>query len=364
MKWTQMNRYQKRKLAFWLTLYLLGSFFFLGNAVRNILTEKAAIASEYEALLYELPETAPRMEELSRTAARVKTGIYVENIKNVSMRDSSFQVDFFAWFRWTGHEELTFLGDNLRVFNGVITKSEVIRDYQKEGLHYQEVRLTATVSKNFSTSGFPLGSQVLTFSLEPSVYPAEQVLLVPDTAGSAVNTNLSASGYSSIRSDMSRYLYRALNTMSNPALASPREVSGIVFCMEANRNSWGLFFQCFIALFGTVGWILITLYICAHHRVDPLHTLPPALFGAISNLIVDTNLLPDMVHFGLIEYMNLYGILIILAGTLSIIHINRIRDYRKDHAFADTYGRIMFLTILLLSILGMTILPLTTYRWR
>ena len=62
--------------------------------------------------------------------------------------------------------------------------------------------------------------------------------------------------------------------------------------------------------------------------------------------------------------MNFYGILMILAGTLSIIQVNRIRDYTQDHDYADSYGRVMFFTLLILSIAGMLMMPAVTYRWR
>lgn len=288
----------------------------------------------------------------------------METIKNISLKDNAFRVEFILWFRWENGQNLSFLENNLHIRNGTINHMEVLEDYHDGALHYQSMRIDATISKNFDAACFPLGTQVLSFYISPENYTSDTVILVPDTENSGINSNLSASGYSPIRSNISSTLLRHLNTMGNPLLNEPEEISHLIVALELNRNSWGLFFQCFIALFGTVGWILITLYICANHRIDPLLTLPPALFGAVSNLIVGTNLLPDMAQFGLVEYMNFYGILMILAGTLSIIQVNRIRDYTQDHDYADSYGRVMFFTLLILSIAGMLMMPAVTYRWR
>lgn len=364
MKWKQMTPRQQRKLLLWFCLFAISALIFLIHVICTLEKEKTNSVNEYHAVTRVSSEEAEHFNQLRQTAIPVTTGTYVETIKDISMKNSSYRMEFLVWFRWEGSSHITFLNNNIQIRNGTINKVEVEEDYHKDNLHYQKLRIDATIAKHFESACYPLGCQSLSFYIAPFTYTADEVVLVPDEEHSGVNENLSASGYSLLEETVGYNIKHNLNTMGNPGLEEPKEFSYYAAGMMLQRNSWGLFVQCFIALFGAVIWVLITLYICARHRVDPILTLPPALFGAVSNLVVDTNLLPDMVHFGLIEYMNLYGILIILAATLCIIQVNRIRSHSTEHAYADTFGHIMFYTMTVLSITGMILMPAAAYTWR
>ncbi|MEG2982469.1 MAG: hypothetical protein RR794_02295, partial [Raoultibacter sp.] len=115
----------------------------------------------------------------------------------------------------------------------------------------------------------------------------------------------------------------------------------------------------FIAMYGTTAWILLCLYICTNRRVDPLGMIGSAFFGAVSNIMIGANLVPDALKFGLLEYGNLFGVAIIIAGTAIVIGINYIRHERKDMAFAQFYGRIMLAVFVTIVVVGNLALPLS-----
>ena len=62
---------------------------------------------------------------------------------------------------------------------------------------------------------------------------------------------------------------------------------------------------------------------------------------------------------GLLEFVNLWGVMTILSVAVVIININRIRNKYEDKEFASFYGRIMFYTILILVVAGHIALPLS-----
>ena len=131
--------------------------------------------------------------------------------------------------------------------------------------------------------------------------------------------------------------------------------------MEINRSSLGLYAKCFVALFGTSLWVFITMLLCTYHRVDPLSMIPAALFGTVSNIMVGANMLPDSLEIGLLEYVNAWGILTIIAGALTIININRIRTKYNDNEFAALFGRIMSFTLMFIVVLGHILMPVSAY---
>lgn len=363
MKWKELLPWQKKKLLHWFLFFTICATAFIGGVCIHMNLERSGTGIEYAAALANDADSEALKQQLSGQAAVVTAGTYVENVKEISLKNCNFRVSFLIWFKWEGHPELNFTGDEFRIYNAVINKKEVLHDYEKNGLHYQQMRMDATISKSFDIARFPLGSQVLKFYIEPNQYTVNEVVFVPDTANSGVNKNLHISGYELLRSDVAEHTIVYPNTMSNPKFEMPRTVSELVTVMEINRTDWGLYMKCFIALVGTTVWVFMVLYVCANHKVNPLGTIPAALFGTVGNLMVGANLLPDMVRIGLVEYVNLFGVMIVLAGALSIININRIREQKENSGFAKYYGRVMFYTLLVLCLAGQIIIPASAYMW-
>lgn len=362
MKFNEFEPWQKKKLIHWWMLYVIVLSVFISVVVFHMIKEKDSTAREYEATLIDDAESVAIRDEVSGHAVHVTTGTYVESVKDISLKNCNYRVAFLIWFKWED-AELDFLNDQFRIYNGVINKKEVIKDYHKDGLHYQQMRVDVTVSKSFNIERFPLGSQVLKFYVEANGYNADEVIFVADKENSGLNKNLSISGYSLVRGDVAEHTVAYPSTMNNPRFAKARVTSEIVTVMEINRSDWGLYMKCFIALLGTTVWVFIVLYVSANHKTNPLGTVPAALFGTIGNLMVGANLLPDVVQVGLVEYVNLYGTIVILAGTLSIINVNRLRELKGGDVFAQYFGRVMFFTLLVLCVAGQIIMPVSASVW-
>ena len=74
--------------------------------------------------------------------------------------------------------------------------------------------------------------------------------------------------------------------------------------------------------------------------------------------MVGANLLPDALTAGLVEYVNIWGIVNILAFSMFIISINSIRSRFESVQFSRVYGLIMFIAAAVVSVLGNILLPL------
>jgi hypothetical protein len=91
--------------------------------------------------------------------------------------------------------------------------------------------------------------------------------------------------------------------------------------------------------------------------------IPGALFGTVSNIMVGAALLPDALDLGLLEFVNIWGILTIVMVAVYIIQINNIRsEYgRRDEAFSKFFGRAMFYIALVFALSGNIALPLVAF---
>lgn len=348
----------RKKLLRWFCFFAIVGLLYMAATNYRLYTDKTAEEDYWQQGLLDDSEAAEKARELGKDATEVTVGTYVENLKEINIKSNYFRVVFECWFRWEGDDELD-MANNFRVYNGLMNKTELLEDYHKDGVNYQHLRVDATVQKNYWIVRFPLESYQLRLFLE-SDYPVDRVKIVPDTEHSTVNEHLNISGFKYMRSAVSTYTIEYASNLGNPE----SEVSiaqELCTSMEINRSGFGLYLKCFIALFGTITWVFITLFLCTYHRVDPLTMMPAALFGTVTNIMVGANLLPDALQVGLLEYVTIGGIMIIIACALSVININRIRNKNKNNEFAYIYGRTMFFLLLFMTLVGAVSYPLCSY---
>ena len=292
--------------------------------------------------------------ELSKHAQKVTVGTYVENIRTVDMKNSECRIEMLIWFDWEGDPELD-PASYFRVYKGVENKKHIVEEMHDGRINYQLVSLDVTISKNYHTMLFPLDSHQIRIYVE-SIHPIQEVVFRADKDNSGMNEHLEITGFEFSRIAVGEVTYRYNSTHGNPRLTDNEITSEIVTQIEIQRSTMGLFFKCFIALYATIVWILISLYICTYHHVNPLGMVSGALFGAVGNIVIGANLLPDGTSGGLLEFGNIWGVLMVLGGTISIISINRVRDL-QDKKYAKYYGRFCFYIILGFTLLGLILLP-------
>lgn len=355
----ELKQWQKKRLLFWFVFVVLFAVVFLTICTVRLYRDRSAEEQYWTDSLTTNEEVLARVEERGANAVPVTVGSYIENLKEVSIKNSSYRIVLQVWFSWQGDASLD-MANNFHIYKGTINKIEPLKEYHEGDTHYQLVRIDATVTKNYWTCRFPLESHQLRCYIE-SNYPARDVTFVADKANSGLNGNMSIAGFDIRRYDTGIFYNQYDSTHGDPDLSEPIITAEHVTALELNRSSIGLYIKCVIALFGTTIWVLITLFLCTFHHVDPLGMIPAALFGTVSNIMVGANLLPDALELGLLEFINTWGIYTILIVALSIIQINRIRNKYEDREFAQFFGRILFSTILLFTVIGHLIMPLAAY---
>lgn len=359
----KLKPWEKKRLYLTLIIYVGFSVIYLLLTCGLLLKDNLIQPEKWESSVTENSDMIPEIRKIGEEegAQKVLCGTYIENLSSISFKDNSFDGVMEVWFKWEGNPDLDMIS-HFRLYKGEISEKEIVTDYHEGNVNYQKARIRFTVSKNFRTPRFPLGSYQLHIYIEPDMR-CDEVQLEADTENSSLNQNLEVSGYDVTRHAISLVPIRYEGTQSDPALEKKIAkgdlmTTEVMTAVEITRSGVGTYVKCFIALFATIIWVLITLYLCTVHEVDPLGMIPGAFFGAVSNIMVGASLLPDALQPGLIEYVNIWGIANILACTVMIISINSIRKRYHESEFARHYGRIMLITSTVLTVLGNILLPL------
>jgi len=367
-KLNELEKWKRNRLVWSLIAYMVLCIVFLGLTCSYLYNDHQAQRADWKAELNENSNLLRYVKKIGRdnNTPVVKTGTYVENIKNIDLKNNSLSMTMVVWFLWHGHNSMD-IANNFRVYKADIESLQMVDDYHKGNTNYQKVRVNLNVTKNYRTPRFPLESHHLRIYIEPNAR-CDQVILSADRKNSGLNKNLEVSGYKVTKNDVAIVPIEYSNTQSDPVLDNLKKDSSysdvnvitteMMTCMEIVRDGWGTYIKCFIALFATLIWVLIMLYLATVHEVDPLGMIPGAFFGAVSNILVGANLLPDELETGLVEFVNIWGIYNILACTVMIISINSIRKRFDSRGFAKLYGRIMFSVTVCMTFIGNLILPL------
>lgn len=361
--YSSLEKKQKKKMWTWITVIFVFFGLYVGYTSWFLHHDAKMEDVYWERYLNENPTLTENEKLQAENAIKVKTGVYVENINQIDMRSSNYTITFQVWFRWNGSPQLDMI-DNYEIYNGQIVSQETLKDIETGETNYQLARVRATVAKTYWTTRFPMGSHQLRFYLEPKD-DIRNIVFEEDKDNSTINENINISGFDLKRFDTNIFVKEYANNKSNPETEGKGSytVTEFMAAMDLNRENIGLYVKCFIALVGTLSWVLIVLFICTYHNVDPLSMIPGALFGTVSNIIVGANLIPDALHIGLLEFVNIFGILIILFASFAIITINRQRSYHKDDTFASFFGKHIFWLLTFFTILGNVLLPLCAYRF-
>jgi hypothetical protein len=169
----------------------------------------------------------------------VKIGTYIDDIENVSIKDSSWAANFYVWFSWKGDPKLD-PGAKLVVVDGAIAKKELLEDYHgADGTNYQRYKVTARMVKFFDTARVPIEDHMLNIYVEDGARDGSRLRFLADPAlnvSSRVNLpGFRITGYSqAVKSHT--YSFPPSRNRCNIAPHAQRLVEG--FCITLLGSVW------------------------------------------------------------------------------------------------------------------------------
>lgn len=363
MKCKEASPAQKRMLIGWMLFIIGAAILYLGFTCAYLIADKREEDNYWDYFLSEANAYTEEEETLMQDAAQVQTGIHVERLDSVDIKNSKFTVTFYCWFNWEGHDELD-MEDGFTIYEGSVNHVEKLEEHREDGSNYQLFEVNADISKEFSTRRFPLGSYQLRIYLQPKA-DISQVVFEPDVEGSGVDEKLNAAGFALAREETGLFIYRRAADADGAYYKGngTETYSEVMTMLELNRDSIGLYVKCTIALVGTSIWALLALFLCSHHQRDSLGMMPAILIGTVTNLMIGANLVPDALHTGLLEFINIWGIYTVLLAATLIVVINRLYTKPENGAFAALFGKTVFYALLITTLIGHLALPLSAYRF-
>lgn len=250
------------------------------------------------------------------TAEKVTTGIYIDRIKSISLKDNLWTVDFFIWFKWTGDANP---GQFFQVVDGSIDKNELIKNTTNGNENFALYKVTATITKQFDMFRFPEDNQLLTIDIQDKQLPRQNLVYVPDNTSSSVGPDVSVSGYAidGLMVTEKPFLY---NSTMGDSMANSTTFSQFRSGILLSRNDLTVFFISLIGIFVAVFAAILSLTISSFQGRFSMEG--SSMFVGITSMLVITNIAPTgVITVGhLVNAMGLFIISLSLFESAMSLH--------------------------------------------
>lgn len=270
------------------------------------------------------------------------TGIDINEISNLNLKDFSYTMDFFLWLRYQGDERI----ESIEFINAIdkIQLKDPILEQKTENETYRVFRIKANFRGNFDFQNYPFDSQILKIKFRNTQLSRRDVIYVPDLLGMG-NTSRAAifekfknnkaiealDGWKLKNARFHERMVRSYSTLGNPELFE-RPV-GLYYSqfnadIEVERESLGFSLNNLLPLV----FFLLILYLFLFF---PVHDFSAESIGGILLGVVFFHLglkdnlpgdLGQIVALDVIFYV-VYGL--IAAQMLLVLMVSRAEKHQK-----------------------------------
>jgi hypothetical protein len=284
----------------------------------------------------------------------VRVGTYLDAIDTVSIRDSNWTGDFIVWFAWTGDPKLDPAG-HMTLVDGEITAKELQEeDHNPDGTNYQRYRVSARFKKFFNTTLVPMERPQLNIFIEDGERDASVLRYVADPT-SGISSRATSPGYHVVAAAtvVKPHTYRTSFGQGEKRRTFSQFVAGVSLV----KAGMGVYLKIFMALYAAQALALAAFFVYPAD-VSPRFALPTAAyFGAVANSYIANSILPPSDVFGLVDYVEAFGLAtIFLTVALSLLS-NFMCGSRNDPALALLIDRVMFYTLGLCCLAANILIP-------
>ncbi|MFI5155396.1 MAG: hypothetical protein ACHQEM_04395 [Chitinophagales bacterium] len=276
----------------------------------------------------------------------VTTGMYVDRIVEISMKDLSWTVDCYIWFNW--QDSSLNPADNFQIVDGWIESKEKKDEYIKGKHHYVLYRIVARITSIFDETRFPCDDHLLTICVEDPAFERTNMIFNADSISSSISSRVKIPGYQIYKQKVVEKPHSYKTSRGDPRLAVRSKATFSQFRMGIwiKRDGWGFFLKLFLPLFVAVSVAILAFFI-KPTDIDPRFGLGVgALFAAVANSYITSSMLPNTGVMSLADILNVMGTITILLTLVESTVSLFLYDRRGRKMLSNRFDRLSFFIIL------------------
>lgn len=277
----------------------------------------------------------------AKTPDTVTVGTYVNQIFGIDLRNNSFNVDFYIWFRWK-NDELKPL-ETFQLVNGRITSRSAVSYKKVAGVNIASARIAATITKFWNIERFPLDHHQLTLEIEDSGLDSNAMVYADDSANSALSDQVQVPGWviSSTRSSVTVHAYKARRQAKSPAepaqdeflpSQAPSTYSRYMFATFIGRPGYGRFIKVSLGLFVSVLVAYLAFYVRPKDLSPRVSLGVGAVFAVAASSFSINSMLPETANLTMADRLVMGALACVALSILGTIWSAQLTYRGRDHA--------------------------------
>ncbi|MBK6809638.1 MAG: hypothetical protein IPG81_12170 [Sandaracinaceae bacterium] len=261
----------------------------------------------------------------------VTVGMYINRIRDVNLREGTYVVDFWMWFRWQ-NEELN-PAQTFELVNGEILSridSEVTDDLDHK---YTSVRLVARMYHVFDVDHFPYDNHTLNIDIEDVENEAHLQVYRPDVSYSQLDPSVQVAGWDVTlgATSVETHVYNTNYGFLSIGADTHAPFSRFHQHIELRRGDGTPLLKLFWVTFLSVMLGLLALRVHVTDLDARFGLSVGSIFAAMANTYVLGEILPETEAITMAEQMNFLGVgTIFCAVFISIASIRLVYAGRED----------------------------------
>lgn len=325
-------------LFFILTSGILNAIF-LTNNVYEIAKDVKNHREDY--MNPNLPDPGKTVaDQINESGVKVLSGIYLDRIEELDIKQSRWTYEFYLWFKWKP-SEIDFLGDKhekfknetpFNIINGETLSVDLIEKQidsvaDKAYIQYQ---VKARTTQFFDVRLFPIDEHYLIVPIEHKWLDRSEVMFMPDTSNSKLSSRVMIPGYTLDKSlKLIEKVHAYQSTRGNPLLPEHHKENFSQFRAGIKINKSGL--SDIMKLF-LINFIAVIVTFIAPFSPDPSRYTVGAIFTTAGANYILSSKLPASHVFTYAEIMNTYCsiVIIIMMALLAIVPAVIIKDGKVE----------------------------------
>jgi hypothetical protein len=223
----------------------------------------------------------------------VTVGIYVNQLLALDLKNNSFTVDFYLWFRWS--DDALHPADTFELPAGRVLSKTSVGKKKIGSENYASLRIVATIAQFWDMRRYPLDDHTLRIEVEDAESEAHALVFVADRSNEGVRPEVDIPGWhlGASQGEIVAHEYSTnYGDVSLPS-GSRSQYSRYRYSLELARPGRGRFVKTFFGLFvsALVAW--------AAFFVRPKDSSPRvslgvgATFAACAVTVAINNSMPD-----------------------------------------------------------------------
>ncbi len=247
----------------------------------------------------------------------VTAGIYLNQVRELSLRDNQFVADFWIWFRWKKGAVVDPLATFEIVGGDIASRTNETREDLTGGeWSYATARIVARVVQVLDISEFPQDRHRLVIAIEDGEHEAHEVTFAADSANSRLDPKVHVPGFQVANFETVIVQHAYKTNYGDVTLPSDSEstFSRFEFALNVERPGFGYTLKLVWGMWLSALVALLALFI-KPVNVDPRFGLGVgAIFAAMANQYIVSSALPDSATVTSADIVGMATIVVILVG--------------------------------------------------